>query len=261
MSLNEYKNEVREFLIKMDSLNEDNQQKITWLSKEFELLKKAVNASERDKIKHQLYDMLYLIFEMAADNNFDLDKEWQKGRKRKQEKYKTKPTIKTSRCKLDTLRKSDYEKVKELFTNEEVRKFLGGIVSNESFSNVFHNMLTCDNNSFYWAVRLIRNEEFIGLVSLDKHHDGFAMEVSYQFMPQFWGYGYAEEVIRKIIEYAFNELKLKNIVAETQSANKASCKLLEKIGMNIGEVVSRFGAEQYIFNITNHLKDDITVGK
>jgi len=24
---------------------------------------------------------------MAADNNFDLDTEWQKGRKRKQEKY------------------------------------------------------------------------------------------------------------------------------------------------------------------------------
>ena len=87
MSLNEYKNEVREFLIRMDSLNGDNHQKIIWLNEEFELLKKAVSGSERDKIEHQLYDMLYLIFEMAADNNFDLDKEWQKGRKRKQEKY------------------------------------------------------------------------------------------------------------------------------------------------------------------------------
>ena len=87
MSLNEYKNEVREFLIRMDSLNGDNHQKITWLNEEFELLKKAVNASERDKIEHKLYDMLYLIFEMAADNNFDLDKEWQAGSTRKQEKY------------------------------------------------------------------------------------------------------------------------------------------------------------------------------
>lgn len=32
MSLNEYKNEVREFLIKMDSLNRNNHQKITWLN-------------------------------------------------------------------------------------------------------------------------------------------------------------------------------------------------------------------------------------
>ncbi|MGV8983160.1 hypothetical protein [Clostridium sp.] len=87
MSLNEYKNEVIEFLIRMGSLNGDNHQKITWLNEEFELLKTAVNDSERDKIEHQLYDMLYLLFEIAADNNFDLDKEWQKGSKRKQEKY------------------------------------------------------------------------------------------------------------------------------------------------------------------------------
>ena len=54
MSLHEYKNEVREFLIRMGSLNGDNSQKVTWLNEEFELLKKAVNASERDKIQHQL---------------------------------------------------------------------------------------------------------------------------------------------------------------------------------------------------------------
>lgn len=87
MSLNEYKNEVREFLLRMGSLNGDNSQKITWLNEEFELLKKAVNSSEREKIQHQLYDMLYLLFEMAADNDFDLDKEWKIGNKRKQEKY------------------------------------------------------------------------------------------------------------------------------------------------------------------------------
>lgn len=87
MSLNEYKNEVREFLLRMGSLNGDNSQKVTWLNEEFELLKKAVNASERDKIQHQLYDMLYLLFEMAADNDFDLDTEWKIGNKRKQEKY------------------------------------------------------------------------------------------------------------------------------------------------------------------------------
>jgi len=40
MSLNGYKNEVRGFLIKMGSLNGDNHQKITWLSEEFELLKR-----------------------------------------------------------------------------------------------------------------------------------------------------------------------------------------------------------------------------
>lgn len=44
MSLNEYTNEVKEFLIKMNSLNGDNDEKITWLNEEFDLLRKAVNA-------------------------------------------------------------------------------------------------------------------------------------------------------------------------------------------------------------------------
>lgn len=42
----------------MGSTNGNNSQKITWLNEDFELLKKAVNASERDTIQHQLYDML-----------------------------------------------------------------------------------------------------------------------------------------------------------------------------------------------------------
>lgn len=87
MSLNNYRDEVKEFLIKMGSNNGDNVQKVNWLNEEFDLLKEAVNQCEEDKIRHQLYDMLYLILEIAADNNFDLDEEWDKGRKRKQEKY------------------------------------------------------------------------------------------------------------------------------------------------------------------------------
>lgn len=157
--------------------------------------------------------------------------------------------IESSRCKMHILKKSDYDKIKELFINEKVRKFLGGIVNTENFDRSFHNMITCSNDSFYWIVRLKHTNEVIGLVSLDKHHDGFNTELSYQFMPKYWGYGYAEEIIRKIIDYAFYELDLNKIVAETQSANTASCNLLKKVGMNLEQILSRFGAEQYIFGI------------
>lgn len=162
--------------------------------------------------------------------------------------------IKTNRCKMVKVQERDYEKIKELYTDEKVRKFLGGTVSNENFNSSFNDMLTCNNDSFYWVVRLKDNNHIIGLASLDKHHDGLSTEISYQFMPQYWGYGYAEEVVRKIIDYAFYELIIKKIIAETQSANKASCKLLKKVGMNLEQIVSRFGNEQYIFSIS---KEDV----
>lgn len=41
--------------------------------------------------------------------------------------------IETNRCYMDKVKYSDYEKLKDLHTDERVRKFLGGIVSNERF--------------------------------------------------------------------------------------------------------------------------------
>lgn len=149
--------------------------------------------------------------------------------------------LETNRCKIIKLEKSDYE---------NVRKFLGGIFSNERFDNNFNNMVFSEEDLFYWVVRLKDSNEFLGLVSLDKHHDALNTEVSYQFKAEWWGYGYAEEVIRRIIDYAFNELKLKKLVSETQSANQNSCKLLHKVGMSLEQIVTRFDAEQSIFSIS-----------
>jgi hypothetical protein len=87
MSLNEYKNEVKDFMISMKSLNGDNHQKVAWLQEEFEQLQKAVKKSDMKKVEHQIYDMFYLLFEMAADNDFDLDSEWSAGAHRKRVKY------------------------------------------------------------------------------------------------------------------------------------------------------------------------------
>jgi len=159
--------------------------------------------------------------------------------------------LETYRCKIIKIKETDYEDVKKLYFDEKAREFLGGIVDSERYDNNFSKMVTYDNGSIYWVVRHNATNEFVGLVSLDKHHDGLNTEVSYQFIPKWWGYGYAEEVIRRIINYAFEELQLINIVAETQSENIASCKLLKKVGMELQKSVRRFGNEQHIFRISN----------
>ena len=86
MNLDDYRDEVKEFLIKINSFEVNQEQKLAWLEKEFELLKSAVKNSDNKAISHQIYDMMYLLFEIAADNNSDLDSEWVNGRKKK-DKY------------------------------------------------------------------------------------------------------------------------------------------------------------------------------
>lgn len=87
MCLNDYRDEVKEFLVKVNSLGKNQEQKLVWLEKELELLKSAVRNSDNKAISHQIYDMMYLLFEVAADNNSDLDIEWINGNNKKKDKY------------------------------------------------------------------------------------------------------------------------------------------------------------------------------
>ncbi len=87
MKLNDYKDEVKDFMKRIDAFDKNTKQKISWLEKEFELLKISVDNSKSEAICHQIYDMIYLLLEIAADNDCDLDSEWNKGAKKKQEKY------------------------------------------------------------------------------------------------------------------------------------------------------------------------------
>ena len=65
------------------------------------------------------------------------------------------------------------------------------------------------------------------------------------------GKGYATEVVKELIGYAFEELRLAKVIAETQTANILSCKLLERVGMELEQKIQRFGAEQAIYAIYN----------
>lgn len=87
MSLNDYRDEAGVFLKKIGARNDesDTEAKVKMLEEEFNILKEVVE--NQDRLKHQIYDMLFILFEIASDHKFDLDSEWNKGRKRKEEKY------------------------------------------------------------------------------------------------------------------------------------------------------------------------------
>lgn len=157
--------------------------------------------------------------------------------------------LETKRCVINVLQESDYSDVRKIYANQEVRKFLGGIQTEDSTRMAFEKMLNSRQKSFHWVVREKTTKEMIGLFSLDLHHEGVFQEVSYQFLPCWWGKGYAREIISAILRFASKKLKLSKVVAETQTANKASCRLLERVGMKCERTVIRFGAEQAIYSI------------
>ena len=85
MGLNEYRDEVAEFLGQIAARQEPASRVLDMLDEEISLLKESLN--DYACLSHQLYDVLFLLFEVAAMNNLDLDSEWNQGRERKRAKY------------------------------------------------------------------------------------------------------------------------------------------------------------------------------
>lgn len=71
--------------------------------------------------------------------------------------------------------------------------------------------------------------------------------MSYEFRPAAWGHGFAKEATTCVVKHALSDLGLPRILAETQAANIASCRLLQKMGFAEKQRLDRFGAEQVIF--------------
>ena len=57
------------------------------------------------------------------------------------------------------------------------------------------------------------------------------MEVGYRFSDSFWGQGYATEVCKKLLRFAFEKVLLEEVVASVDDENLASKRVLEKSGL------------------------------
>ena len=158
-------------------------------------------------------------------------------------------TLFTPRCTLSPLAETDFDELIPLYANAEVRKYLGGVrPENEVFAGLRHSIQAADEYPF--AVRIKNDNTFIGYAIAAPHHNPKDMEVSYMFLPTFWGNGYAFETVKTLIDFCKSELKLNRIVAETQSANIRSCSLLHKLGFQREDCMVRFGAKQSIYALT-----------
>jgi RimJ/RimL family protein N-acetyltransferase len=74
----------------------------------------------------------------------------------------------TKNCILRQLRKEDLTFFLTLTGNKEVRRYLGGVISQEEASERFNSTLK-DHNGVYWVIEKTKTERFIGIISLTPH--------------------------------------------------------------------------------------------
>ena len=145
----------------------------------------------------------------------------------------------------------DFGILRELWRDVKVRQFLGGIISIEEIEKKIVTIKDhWEQHGFgEFAVNEKNANEIVGLCGL--HHSEDGIEISYMFFPAYWGKGIATEAMLASLNYGFNLLNLESIIAITQEANHASCRLLEKTGMRYISTVRRFDEQQRIYKLTN----------
>ena len=83
MSLNAFRDEAGEFLKIIDPHGDEPPSEIIRMLNE-ENAQLKVSFDDTERLSHQVYDMLFLLFELAARFDMDLDTQWIQGRFKKQ---------------------------------------------------------------------------------------------------------------------------------------------------------------------------------
>jgi RimJ/RimL family protein N-acetyltransferase len=87
-----------------------------------------------------------------------------------------------------------------------------------------------------WAVDVIGADGFIGFtgLSIPAFEAPFTpcVEIGWRLASPFWGKGYASEAARAALRFAFEDLRLKEVVSFTVPANARSRRVMQRIGMH-----------------------------
>ncbi|MFT5336877.1 MAG: ribosomal-protein-alanine N-acetyltransferase [Luteibaculaceae bacterium] len=82
-----------------------------------------------------------------------------------------------------------------------------------------------------WATFLKEGNQFVGWAGLAYLPEFDEIDLGFRFLPEFWGMGIATEASKAILNYGFDTLHLKRIIAIAMPENKASIRVMEKVGM------------------------------
>lgn len=149
-------------------------------------------------------------------------------------------------CVLEPIQATDLPLVARLYSEPEVRFFLGGPLASKLAAQRAAELAQQSERA--WGIRPASgSSSLLGVVALHRHHDLEEIEISYLLLPEHWGRGYATQAVRQALVHAFGTMQLRRVVAETQAANAASVRLLERLGFRLFRQVTRFGAKQSIY--------------
>jgi RimJ/RimL family protein N-acetyltransferase len=143
-------------------------------------------------------------------------------------------TIETERVTGRRVQPDDLGLLYRMYTNEEVMYTLGGVRTFAQSKEYVDKMLAQWEKDGFGVYMFFDKAtgDFVGRCGIRKNivEGKEETELLYGLMPNYWNKGYATEIAKKLVDLAFEQLQIKDLVCFTTTTNKASQKVMEKAG-------------------------------
>lgn len=137
------------------------------------------------------------------------------------------------------LRRTTKEDFKEFFylqLNPHLRKYLGSTkLGNDIEKNVkyFDPEKYQDLSYYRWTIETKKEHKILGSIYLNIHDEkAKTAGIDYWIREDEWNKGYTTEAAKRILEFAFNDIKLNRIESSGSINNPGTLKVMKKIGLN-----------------------------
>ena len=176
--------------------------------------------------------------------------------------------LETDRLFLRPLIENDWDITVEMFTDPEVMKFVADVSNEEILAEEMKSYIRrgAGGRLGIWCVLQRKTGEKLGtaillplpieeddtdwsLLQEDRYPDA-DIEVGYILKRSAWGNGYATEACRRLVQFAFEQTELNEIVAVTDSLNAVSQKVLRKCDLRDEGLRRAYAAECPAFRIS-----------
>ncbi len=147
--------------------------------------------------------------------------------------------LETPRLTLRRWLESDREPFAQMNADPVVMKYFAGPFTREQSDEAIDRYLaTFESEGFSFFAAVLRDTgTLIGTIGLQTMHDLVpnlpqpAVEIGWRLTQASQGKGLATEGARAIVDYAFNQLNLSEVVAIVAPLNQASRRVMDKLGM------------------------------
>ena len=168
------------------------------------------------------------------------------------------PILTTERLTLRRLVSNDEQEIFILRSDSEINKYLDRQKANtiddaRNFINKVNENIN-KNDSLYWALTLSDKNILVGTICLFSFSDeNDKCEIGYELLTNFQGQGIMKEAVEKVIDYAFNTIKVQKIEAFFHRDNQSSIKLLEKFSFRDSNKPDETDPNLIYYHLTNSI--------